>query len=79
MRYLCKVLSRRDVTLVSWIRSRRPERIRRDLRGPSLADRSAATIAARWGILDAPHLSRTLRAEFGQSVAETRRSVSASA
>ncbi|MFJ9588029.1 AraC-like ligand-binding domain-containing protein [Streptomyces acidicola] len=72
VRYLHKTLSRRGVTLASWIRSNRLERIRRDLADPALADRSAATIAARWGILDSSHLSRALRAEFGLSAAQIR-------
>ncbi|GCB43760.1 helix-turn-helix domain-containing protein [Streptomyces sp. NL15-2K] len=74
VRYLHKVLQQRGVTLSSWIRASRLERIRRDLADPLLADRSVAVIAARWGVLDATHLSRALRAEFGQSAAEIRRS-----
>ncbi|MDQ1046303.1 helix-turn-helix domain-containing protein [Streptomyces sp. V4I2] len=62
VRYLHKVLQQRGVTLASWIRGRRLERIRRDLADPALADRSVSVIAARWGLLDATHLSRTLRA-----------------
>lgn len=72
-RYLHKVLQQRGVTLASWIRSRRLERIRRDLADPALADRSVSVIAAGWGLLDATHLSRALRAEFGQSAAEIRK------
>ncbi|MGW0578635.1 AraC-like ligand-binding domain-containing protein [Streptomyces sp. NPDC002920] len=75
VRYLHKVLQQRGVTLSSWIRASRLERIRRDLADPLLSDRSVALIAARWGVLDATHLSRALRAEFGQSAAEIRRSV----
>jgi AraC-like DNA-binding protein len=74
VRYLHKVLQQREVTLASWIRGRRLERIRRDLADPALADRSVSVIAAGWGILDATHLSRALRAEFGQSAAEIRKS-----
>ncbi|MEO3973620.1 helix-turn-helix domain-containing protein [Streptomyces sp. CAU 1734] len=73
VRYLHKVLQRRGVTLASWIRVRRLERIRRDLADPALADRSVSAIAAGWGVLDATHLSRALRAEYGQSAAEIRR------
>lgn len=76
VRYLHKVLQQRGVTLASWIRSSRLERIRRDLADPGLADRSVSMIAARWGILDATHLSRALRTEFGQSAAEIRRAAS---
>ncbi|MER6915338.1 helix-turn-helix domain-containing protein [Streptomyces sp. NPDC000594] len=73
VRYLHKVLRRRGVTLASWLRARRLERIRRDLADPALADRSVSAIAAGWGLLDATHLSRALRAECGQSAAEIRR------
>ncbi|MFE0424108.1 helix-turn-helix domain-containing protein [Streptomyces sp. NPDC058953] len=73
VRYLHKVLQRRGVSLASWIRSRRLERIRRDLADPALADRSVSVIAAGWGYLDATHLSRALRAACGQSAAEIRR------
>ncbi|MFK4227008.1 helix-turn-helix domain-containing protein [Streptomyces sp. NPDC019890] len=73
VRYLHKVVQQRGVTLASWIRSRRLERIRRDLADPALADRSVSVVAAGWGLLDATHLSRSLRAEFGQSAAEIRK------
>ncbi|MPY55751.1 AraC-like ligand-binding domain-containing protein [Streptomyces spongiae] len=72
VRHLHKVLRQRGVTLASWIRGRRLERIRRDLADPALVDRNVAVIAARWGILDATHLSRALRAECGQSASEIR-------
>ena len=75
VRYLYKILQQRDVTLASWIRRHRLERIRRDLADPTLADRSVASIAAEWGVLDATHISRALRAEFGQSAVEIRGSV----
>ncbi|MEU1183902.1 helix-turn-helix domain-containing protein [Streptomyces sp. NPDC005820] len=77
VRYLHKTLSGRGVTLASWIRSNRLERIRRDLSDLDLADRSVAVIAARWGILDATHLSRALRSEFGRSAAEIRKAATA--
>ncbi|AZK97802.1 MULTISPECIES: AraC-like ligand-binding domain-containing protein [Streptomyces] len=72
VRYLHKVLQRRGVSLASWVRSRRLERIRRDLADPALVDRSVSVIAAGWGYLDAAHLSRALRAEYGQSAVEIR-------
>lgn len=74
VRYLHKVLQQRGVTLASWIRRHRLERIRRDLADPALANRSVSMIAAGWGVLDATHLSRALRAEFGESAAEIRKS-----
>ncbi|MFF3751915.1 AraC family transcriptional regulator [Streptomyces sp. NPDC002018] len=74
VRYLYKILEPRDIRLSAWIRSRRMERIRHDLSDPALGHRGASVIAADWGVLDATHLSRTLRAEYGQSAAEIRRS-----
>lgn len=73
VRYLHKVLQPREVTLSAWIRRHRLERIRRDLANPSLADQTVSAIAARWGVLDATHVSRALRAEFGQTATAIRR------
>ncbi|MBO0807597.1 MAG: helix-turn-helix domain-containing protein [Actinobacteria bacterium] len=56
------------------MRRERMKRIRLDLLDPRLAHWTAARIAARWGIQDPEHLSRSLRAEFGQSAAEIRAS-----
>ncbi|MEV7287087.1 helix-turn-helix domain-containing protein [Streptomyces sp. NPDC093252] len=73
VRYLHKLLQRRGISFAAWVRSRRLERIRRDLADPALADRGVPVIAAGWGVLDATHLSRALRAAYGQSAAEIRR------
>jgi AraC-like DNA-binding protein len=73
VRYLHKVLSSRSLTLSAWIRRQRLERIRRDLADPALAGRTIPAVAARWGVLDASHLSRALKAEFGETAAQVRR------
>jgi AraC-like DNA-binding protein len=73
VRYLHKILQPREVTLSAWIRRHRLERIRRDLANPALADQTVPAIAARWGVLDATHVSRALKAEFGQTAADIRR------
>ncbi|MGP4046245.1 AraC-like ligand-binding domain-containing protein [Streptomyces sp. 2A115] len=73
VRYLQKLLNRREMSLAAWIRHERLHRICRDLSNPSLANRATREIAARWGILDATHLSRTLKAEFGRTAQEIRR------
>ncbi|WP_035876528.1 helix-turn-helix domain-containing protein [Cryobacterium sp. MLB-32] len=65
-RHLHSVFHEADTTVSSWIRGRRLERCRRDLRDPILADRSVGAIAARWGFLDAAHFSRIFRAAFGE-------------
>lgn len=72
VRHLHRVLSARDMSLAAWIRHERLRRIRRDLSNPALSHRTAAEIAARWGLLDPTHLSRTLKAEFGQTAMEIR-------
>ncbi|SFK76564.1 AraC-type DNA-binding protein [Amycolatopsis sacchari] len=51
----------------AWIRSRRLERIRRDLADPLYADRPVSWVAGRWGLTDAAHFSRLFKAEFGES------------
>ncbi|MFL1375964.1 MULTISPECIES: helix-turn-helix domain-containing protein [unclassified Nocardiopsis] len=71
-RYLYKLCAERGFAPTRWIRGERLARIRRDLADPALADRGAAAIAARWGVLDAAHLGRMLRAEFGETVPEIR-------
>lgn len=73
VRYLHKLFDDRSMTLSAWIRRQRLARIRRDLADPAFADRTAAAIAARWGVLDATHLGRGLKAEFGRTAAEIRR------
>jgi AraC-like DNA-binding protein len=71
-RYLYKLCRGQGFTLARWIRSERLARIRRDLADPLLADRSASAVAARWGVLNAGHLGRMLRTEFGVTAQEIR-------
>lgn len=73
VRQLNRVMGANGIKLAAWIRGQRLERIRRDLADPSLAGRSAERIAADWGILDASHISRAMRAEFGQNASQIRR------
>ena len=74
VRYLHKVLAPTGSTLSAWIRRQRLERVCRDLVDESLRGRTAAAIAARWGITDTEHLSRALKAKFGMTAHEIRRS-----
>ena len=74
VRYLHKVLAPTGHTLSAWIRRQRLERVRRDLVDESLHGRTASAIAARWGITGTEHLSRALKAEFGMTANEIRRS-----
>ena len=74
VRYLHKVLAPTGSTLSAWIRRQRLERICRDLVDESLRGRTASAIAARWGVTDTEHLSRALKAEFGMTANQIRRS-----
>ncbi|MBG6213008.1 AraC-like DNA-binding protein [Cryobacterium sp. CAN_C3] len=72
-RHLHNVFHEADSTVASWIRTRRLEHCRRDLRDPILGDRSVGTIAARWGFVDAAHFSRIFRTAFGKTPSTYRR------
>lgn len=73
VRYLHKLASTAGINLSGWIRRKRLHRIRQDLADPALAHRTPASLASRWGILDAGHLSRSLKAEFGRTPTQIRR------
>lgn len=73
-RHLHNVFHESGSTVASWIRSKRLEHIRRDLRDPLHSGTSVGALAARWGFLDAAHFSRTFREAFGQSPTDWRRS-----
>lgn len=73
VRYLHKLMQSRGVSLGAFIRRRRLENIRRDLSDTSLQHRTVAAVASRWGLLDATHLSRALKAEFGMTASQIRR------
>ena len=48
-----------------WIRERRLERCRRDLRDAALLHATVTTIAMRWGFVDASHFSHCFREAYG--------------
>lgn len=66
-RHLYTIFSAEGQSVSAWIRSRRLERIRRDLADPLYADRPVSWVAGRWGLHDAAHFSRLFKAEFGES------------
>ncbi|MDF0528993.1 helix-turn-helix domain-containing protein [Tsukamurella sp. 8F] len=72
VRYLQKLFGEHGETVSGWVRARRLERIRRDLANPAMADRTVASIGARWGIENAAALSRLFRAEVGCTPTEFR-------
>ena len=74
-RYLHQLFQRHERSFAAWVRHERLRRIQHDLMDPTLSRRTAAAIAARWGVLDHRHLSRALRAEFGATADELRRPV----
>lgn len=54
-------------TVAGWIRERRLEHCRRDLRDPTRDGISIRAIGSRWGFADAAHFSRVFKAAFGVS------------
>ncbi|XVV07089.1 helix-turn-helix domain-containing protein [Actinosynnema sp. CA-248983] len=70
IRYAHRLFAEADRSPAAWIRSRRLDHVRRDLANPLLSHR---TIAARWGLYDAPHVSRLFRAAYGVSPSTYRR------
>jgi AraC-like DNA-binding protein len=73
VRQLHQLFRSHDRSFAAWVRYQRLHRIRRDLLDPTLAGRTVAAIAARWGVCDPAHLGRALKQEFGQTAAEIRR------
>jgi AraC-like DNA-binding protein len=72
VRYLYKLFETQQTTVSSWIRQRRLERCRHDLLDPALRDETVGAIAARWGLMDPAHFSRTFRAAYGLAPTEYR-------
>ncbi|MFH5879384.1 helix-turn-helix domain-containing protein [Arthrobacter sp. NA-172] len=73
-RHLHSVFQESGTTVASWIRNRRLDGARRELKDPLHAGKPVNVIAANWGILDAAHFSRIFRDAFGVSPREWRRS-----
>lgn len=73
------VFAGEEHTLAAWIRLRRLERIRRDLEDPIFVDEPISTVAARYGMTNAAHLSRLFKAEFGMAPSQCRRAAQRSA
>ncbi|MEU9872377.1 helix-turn-helix transcriptional regulator [Actinomadura sp. NPDC048021] len=59
-------------TVSAWIRERRLEHCRRDLRDPLQLHRPVSAIAAGWGFVDAAHFSRLFKAAYGATPREYR-------
>jgi AraC-like DNA-binding protein len=72
VRYLHRLFDDETHSVAGWIRQRRLERCRANLLDPSLAGRSVAGIAARWGFTNAAHFSRLFRDAYGLPPGEYR-------
>jgi AraC-like DNA-binding protein len=72
VRYLHRLFESEDATVADWIRRRRLELCRRDLRDPALADHPIGVIAARRGLTSAAHFSRLFRRAYGTTPTEYR-------
>jgi AraC-like DNA-binding protein len=71
-RYLQKLFKAEGVTVTDWIRERRLAGCRRDLRDPAYAADTILAIATRWGLTNAAHFSRLVRAQYGCTPREFR-------
>jgi AraC-like DNA-binding protein len=71
-RYLYKLFETQPTGVAGHIRRRRLERCRRDLLDPALRARPVNAIAARWGMPDPAHFSRSFRSAYRISPAEYR-------
>jgi AraC-like DNA-binding protein len=65
VRGLQKLFEGQEQTVTGWIRAQRLEHCRRDLANPVLAEEPVTSIAARWGLVDAPHFSRLFKSTYG--------------
>ncbi|MGH4026949.1 MAG: helix-turn-helix domain-containing protein [Pseudonocardiaceae bacterium] len=67
VRSLHRIFRDGNATVTGWIRACRLERCRRDLTDPHFRTRPVHAIAARWGLPDAAHFSRSFRTAYGLS------------
>lgn len=72
LRQLQSRFTEQGLTIAAYIRARRLDAIRRDLSNPILAHESVHQISARYGLYNPSHVSKSFRAEFGESPSELR-------
>lgn len=72
LRYLQKLFAEEQATVTAWIKQRRLEGCRRDLTAPFAANRTVASIGARWGLMDPAHFSRVFKAAYGLTPSDYR-------
>ncbi len=73
VRSLHKLFEAEQTTVADWIRRRRLEACRRDLRDPLLREQPVHAIAARHGLGDPAHFSRAFRRAYDLTPGEYRR------
>lgn len=73
IRKLYNLFEGHSTTVADWIRWRRLEGCRRDLRDPAQRRTPVSAIGARWGLPNPAHFSRAFRAAFGAPPTEYRR------
>jgi AraC-like DNA-binding protein len=73
VRQLYKVLAEAGVTPGDWLRTRRLEECRTELRNPLIPGATIESIARRWGFTDMSSFSRAFRSAYGMSPREWRR------
>jgi AraC-like DNA-binding protein len=71
-RYLHRLFESERTTVAGWIRQRRLDRCRLDLRDPLQSHRPVASIANRHGLPNAAHFSRLFKAAYEMTPAEYR-------
>lgn len=67
VRHLHALFREADITVSTWIRTRRLEHCRTDLCNPVFADHTVFAIASRWGFTDAAHFSRIFKTAYAVS------------
>ncbi|MFE7588437.1 AraC family transcriptional regulator [Kitasatospora sp. NPDC057512] len=70
VRYLHKIFQQEGTTVGQWLRQRRLESCRNDLRRTPNRRIAVSAVANRWGFVSASHFSRIFREEYGMSPSE---------
>ncbi|MFF2614019.1 AraC family transcriptional regulator [Kitasatospora sp. NPDC058046] len=70
VRYLHKIFQHEGITVGQWLRQRRLESCRNDLRRTPNRRIAVSAVANRWGFVSASHFSRIFREEYGMSPSE---------
>ncbi|WP_189312159.1 helix-turn-helix domain-containing protein [Streptomyces brasiliensis] len=71
-RHLHRLFHRTGTPFATWLRQERLARIRRDLLDPAYLGLTVAGVAARWGYVDAAHMARALKRQYGRTARDMR-------